>query len=68
MRVVQGWPLGRGITCWRVVRERGVFTWLISSWHSPYEEQRDFLDQCLSQGFTAVNRHHDQGNSYKDNI
>ena len=23
---------------------------------------------CLSQGFTAVNRHYDQGNSYKDNI
>jgi hypothetical protein len=23
---------------------------------------------CLSQDFTAVNRHHDQGNSYKDNI
>ena len=23
--------------------------------------------QSLSQSFTAVNRHHDQGNSYKDN-
>jgi hypothetical protein len=23
---------------------------------------------CLSQGFTAMNRHRDQGNSYKDNI
>ena len=23
---------------------------------------------CLSQGFTAVNWHHDQGKSYKDNI
>jgi hypothetical protein len=23
------------------------------------------LDACLSQGFTAVNRHHDQGKSYK---
>jgi hypothetical protein len=24
-----------------------------------------YLDDCLSQGFTAVNRHHDQGKSYK---
>ena len=24
--------------------------------------------ECLSLGFTAVNRHYDQGNSYKDNI
>ena len=23
---------------------------------------------CLSQGFTTVNGHHDQGNSYKNNI
>ena len=23
---------------------------------------------CLSQGFTAVNRHHDQGNADKDKI
>ena len=23
-------------------------------------------ESCLSQGFTAVNRHHDQGNSYKE--
>jgi hypothetical protein len=23
---------------------------------------------CLSLGFTAVNRHHDPSNSYKDNI
>ena len=28
-----------------------------------------FLYQwCLGQGFTVVNRHHDQGNYYKDNI
>ena len=26
------------------------------------------LDSCISQGFTAVNRHHDQGKSYKNNI
>jgi hypothetical protein len=24
--------------------------------------------RCLSQGFTAVKRHHDQSNSYKNNI
>jgi hypothetical protein len=26
------------------------------------------LGSCLIEGFTAVNRHHDQGNSYKDDI
>jgi hypothetical protein len=27
-----------------------------------------YVCMCLSQGFTAVNRHHDQGKSYKNNI
>ena len=27
-----------------------------------------WLTLCISQGFTAVNRHHDQGKSYKNNI
>jgi hypothetical protein len=26
------------------------------------------VGNCLSHGFTAVNRYHDQGNSYKDSI
>jgi hypothetical protein len=26
------------------------------------------LGTCLGQGFIAMNRHHDQGKSYKDNI
>jgi hypothetical protein len=27
-----------------------------------------FLTKCFSYDFTAVNRRHDQGNSYKDKI
>jgi hypothetical protein len=30
--------------------------------------ESDSHSQCLSLGFTDVNRHHDQGNSYKEHL
>jgi hypothetical protein len=39
------------------------------SWSSLLEQySTNGTNFCLSYGFTDVNRYHDQGNSYKDNI
>ena len=40
--------------------------WLFLSTEQNAEQL--LVRRCLNQGSTAVSRHHDQGNSYKDNI
>jgi hypothetical protein len=54
-------------TCWRGCGAKGAFLhcWWECKLIQPLWKS---ILWGLSYGFTAVNKHHDQGNSYKDNI